>query len=323
MDLSLVDLAAIHRARDVVAGQIHRTPMASASGIGHLAGCRLSLKLELFQKTGAFKIRGALNRFSVLTDDERRRGVCTVSAGNHAQGVALAARLARTPCLVVMPENAVRSKVEATRAYGAEVVLHGDLTTIFPRVRQIEAERRMVFIHPFDHPLIIAGQGTTGLELIEDLPDTDVMVVPVGGGGLASGVAAAVKAISPSCRVIGVEPHGADAMHRSLASGKPEKLDRLDTIADGLSAPFAGELTLAHCRALLDDLVLVDDEELLTAMRLLMERCKILAEPAGAAATAALLAGRIGGLGDSVRVAAIVSGGNVDLGRVAEFLTGS
>ena len=322
-DTPLVDLGAIRKAGQVVADRVHRTPVASAAGLGRLAGCRLSLKLELFQKTGSFKIRGALNRLAALPEPERRRGVCTVSAGNHAQGVALAARLFDTPCTVVMPENAVRSKVAATRDYGAEVILHGDLTTIFERVKQVEEEQARVFIHPFDHPDIIAGQGTVGLETMEDLPDTDVVVVPVGGGGLASGVAAAVKAIAPACRVIGVEPYGADAMHRSLRSGKAEKLASLDTIADGLSAPFAGELTLAHCQALLDDLVRVSDEEMVTAMRLLLERCKILAEPAGAAATAALLAGRISGLGDGVSVAAIISGGNVDLGRLAELLSAS
>ena len=318
----LVQLEAIRAAADRVAPRVHRTPVTSAAGIGRLAGCRLSLKLELFQKTGAFKIRGALNRLASLSAAERARGVCTVSAGNHAQGVALAARLmGNTPCTVVMPENAVQSKIEATRAYGAEVILHGDLTTVFARGKQVEAEENRVFIHPFDHPDIIAGQGTVGLETMEDLQDVDVVVVPIGGGGLASGVATAVKSMAPNCRVIGVEPYGADSMHRSLRSGKAEKLASLDTIADGLSAPFAGELTLAHCQAHLDDLVRVSDDEMVAAMRLLLERCKILAEPAGAAATAALLAGRIGGLGDHVHVVAIVSGGNIDLNRVAALFT--
>ena len=319
-DTRLVDLSAIQRARDVLADRVHHTPVASASGLGRRAGCQLSLKLELFQKTGSFKIRGALNRLAALTDEERRTGVCSVSAGNHAQGVALAARMFGTPCTVVMPENAVLSKVEATRGYGAEVILHGDLTTIFDRVKRLEEERGMAFIHPFDHPDIIAGQGTVGLELVEDLDGLDVVVVPVGGGGLASGVAAAVKAVAPACRVIGVEPRGADAMFRSLRSGRPEKLSSLDTIADGLSAPFAGELTLAHCQAFLDDLVRVNDDEIVHAMRLLLERCKILAEPAGAAAAAALLAGHVSHLGDATRVAAIISGGNVDLTRLTDLL---
>ena len=317
----LIHIDTIRAATTRLAGRVRRTPVTSATSLGRLAGCRLSLKLELFQRTGAFKIRGALNRLGALSAAERARGVCTVSAGNHAQCVALAARLLdNTPCTVVMPEQAVRSKVEATRAYGAEVILHGDLTTVFARVKQVADERNQVFIHPFDHPDIIAGQGTVGLETMEDLQDVDVVVVPIGGGGLASGVATAVKSMAPHCRVIGVEPFGADSMHRSLASGKPEKLEAIDTIADGLSAPFAGELTLAHCQAHLDDLVRVTDDELVTAMRLLLERCKVLAEPAGAAATAALLAGRIAGLGDHVHVAAIVSGGNIDLDQVARLV---
>jgi threonine dehydratase len=317
----LVSLEEIRRARVTIAGHVHRTPVASATGLGRLCGCRLFLKQELFQRTGAFKVRGALNRLAGLSPEERRRGVCTVSAGNHAQGTALAARLAGAPCVVVMPANAVRSKLEATRDYGAEVILHGDLTQVFDRVRQVEEERGMVFIHPFDHPDIIAGQGTVGLEMMEDLDDLDVVVVPIGGGGLISGVAAAVKEISPGTRVIGVEPLGADSMWRSLRSGRPEKLERIDTIADGLSSPFAGEWTLAHVQALVDDVVRVSDDEMVEAMRLLLSRCKILAEPAGAAATAALIAGRVGGLGDErTRVAAVVSGGNIDLSRLSELL---
>ncbi len=318
---SLVDLAAIRRARQVLGDRVHRTPVASAESLGRLAGCTLFLKQELFQRTGAFKIRGALNFLASLDPEARQRGVCTVSAGNHAQGVALAARLAGAPCVVVMPEGAVASKIEATRGYGAEVILHGDLTQIFTRVKEIEQERRLTFVHPFDHRGIIAGQGTVGLELMEDLADLDAVVVPVGGGGLISGVAAAVKGISPRTRVFGVEPEGADAMWRSLRSGRPECLERLETIADGLSAPFAGELTLAHVQALVDDVVRITDAEMVEAMRLLLSRCKILAEPAGAAATAALLAGKIPLPGGQARVAAVVSGGNVDLERLAAFLT--
>jgi threonine dehydratase len=320
-DAKLVGLDAIRRARQILADRVHRTPVASATSLGRLCGCRLFLKQELFQRTGAFKIRGALHRVASLSPQERRRGVCTVSAGNHAQGTALAARLSGAACVVVMPEGAVRSKVEAARDYGAEVILHGDITRIFERVRQVEEERGMVFIHPFDHPDIIAGQGTVGLELMEDLPDLAAVVVPIGGGGLVSGVAAAVKALSPRTRVIGVEPFGADAMWRSLASGRPEKLDRIETIADGLSAPFAGEHTLAHVQAWVDDIVRVSDEEMVRAMRLLLSRCKILAEPAGAAATAALLARKVKGIaGESTPVAAIVSGGNIDLAGLRELL---
>jgi threonine dehydratase len=317
---SLVQLAAIQQARELIAGKVHHTPVAPSSGLGRMFGCRFFLKEELFQRTGAFKLRGALVRIASLSPDELSRGVCTVSAGNHAQGTALAARLAGIPCTVVMPVNAVRSKVDATRHYGAEVILHGDLTTIFQRVRSVEEEQKLAFIHPFDHPDIIRGQGTVGLELMEDLPDLDVVVVPIGGGGLASGVAAAVKGMSPGTRVIGVEPFGADAMWQSLKSGRPERLERLDTIADGLSAPFAGEHTLAHISHLVDDVVRVTDAEIVTGMRLLLSRCKIMAEPAGAAATAALAAGKIPGLTPQTRVAAIVSGGNVDLAQLAALI---
>jgi threonine dehydratase len=316
----LVNLAAIRQAREIVAGKVHHTPVASSTGLGKMFGCRLFLKEELFQRTGSFKLRGALVRIASLSPAELRRGVCTVSAGNHAQGTALASQLAGLPCVVVMPVNAVRSKVEATRQYGAEVILHGDLTTIFQRVRSVEEEQNLVFVHPFDHPDIIRGQGTVGLELMEDLPDLDVVVVPIGGGGLASGVAAAVKGLSPRTRVIGVEPFGADAMWQSLQSGRPERLERLDTIADGLSAPFAGENTLAHISHLVDDVVRVTDEEIIHGMRLLLSRCKIMAEPAGAATTAALAAGKIPGLTPQTRVAAIVSGGNIDLAQLASLL---
>ncbi|MFQ5768530.1 MAG: threonine/serine dehydratase [Acidobacteriota bacterium] len=317
----LVGLEDIRAARGVIAGNVHRTEVASSAALAHRTGCKPFLKQEMFQRTGAFKIRGALNRLASLSARQRAAGVCTVSAGNHAQGVALAARMAAIPCCVVMPENAARSKVEATEGYGAEVILHGDLSQIFPRVRQVEQERGMTFIHPFDHPRIIAGQGTTGLELVEDAPHLDIVVVPVGGGGLISGVAAAVKAVSPGTRVIGVEPYGADAMWRSLQSGKAERLERLETIADGLSAPFAGELTLAHVQALVDDLVRVTDDEMREAMGFLLSRCKLLAEPAGAAAAAALLAGKITWpAGPAPTVGLILSGGNIDLARLAALL---
>jgi threonine dehydratase len=317
---SLVNLAAIRQAGEIISGKVHRTPVAQSTSLGTLFGCRLFLKEELFQRTGAFKLRGALVRIASLSPAELSRGVCTVSAGNHAQGTALAAQLAGIPCVVVMPVNAVRSKVEATRHYGAEVILHGDLTTIFQRVRSVEEEQNLVFVHPFDHPDIIRGQGTVGLELMEDVPDLDVVVVPIGGGGLASGIAAAVKELSPRTRVIGVEPFGADSMWRSLRSGRPEKLDRLDTIADGLSSPFAGENTLAHISHLVDDVVRVTDQEIVHGMRLLLSRCKVMAEPAGAATTAALAAGKIPGLTPETRVAAIVSGGNIDLTQLAALL---
>ena len=319
---SLVTLADIRRAREATAPHLHHTPMATSATLSAMTGCRLTLKQELFQKTGSFKVRGALNRLSVLSDDEKRRGVLTVSAGNHAAGVAWAARLYSVPCTVVMPNHAPRSKLEAVRGYGAEVILNETgFEGIFERVKAIEAERGLLFIPPFDDPRIIAGQGVVGLEIVEDFPEPDLVVVPIGGGGLMSGVAAAVKAASPGTRVVGVEPFGADAMWRSLQSGRPERLERIDTLADGLSAPFAGELTFAHVRALVDEVVRVTDAEIVAAMRLILTRCKLLVEPAAAAATAALLAGRVGGITSDLRVVAILSGGNVDPERLGGMLS--
>ncbi|MBI1853353.1 MAG: pyridoxal-phosphate dependent enzyme [Planctomycetes bacterium] len=308
--------AAAARIRDVA----HRTPLVRSETLSRLAGCDLHLKLESFQRTGSFKFRGALNRMALLTDDERRRGVITVSAGNHAQALACAAARANVKCVVVMPEAAVRSKVDATRGYGAEVVLHGDVKQIFAKCHEIARERGLLFVHAFDEPAILAGAGTTGLEIMEDLPDVDVVVAGVGGGGLSGGVSVAVRALRPAARVIGVEPEGAPKMHRSFAEGHAVKLDRIDTIADGLAAPFAGELTFAHLRAHAEGVVLVTDAEIIAAMRLLLERCKLLAEPAGAAATAALLASKIPDVRGK-RVVAILSGGNVDLQRLSTLLS--
>ena len=316
----LVTLDDIRRAREVGAAHLHRTPMAASESLSGLAGCRLTLKQELFQKTGSFKVRGALNRLSTLTAEEKRRGVLTVSAGNHAAGVAWAARLSGAPCTVVMPNTAPRSKLEAVRAYGAEVILNETgFEGIFERVRAVEAERGLLFIPPFDDPRIIAGQGVVGLEIVEDFPEPDLVVVPIGGGGLMSGVATAVKAVSPRTRVVGVEPVGADAMWRSLQSGRPERLEQVETLADGLAAPFAGELTFAHIRARVDAVVRVTDAEIVQAMRLILTRCKLLVEPAAAAATAALLAGKVPGIAPDARVVAILSGGNVDPERLGDL----
>ncbi len=296
-----------------------RTPLVGSETLSRLTGCDLHLKLESFQRTGSFKIRGALNRLALLTADERRRGVITVSAGNHAQGVACAAALSGVSAVVVMPESAAPSKVEATRGYGAEVILHGDVSQIFQRCHEIERERGLTFVHAFDEPAIIAGAGTVGLEIVEDLPDVDVVLAGVGGGGLASGVSVAVRGLRPEARVIGVEPEGAPKMHRSFAEGRAVKLDGIRTIADGLAPPFAGELTFAHLRALAERIVLVSDPEILAALRLLLERCKLLVEPAGAAALAALLAGRIPEASGK-RVCVVLSGGNADLGRLVDWL---
>jgi threonine dehydratase len=315
----MLALSAIEAARQRIAGRVHRTPLLSASRLGARAGVTLAVKCESLQKTGSFKVRGALNTVVQLDETARRRGVITVSAGNHAQALAWAARDVGVRCTVVMPTVASRTKIEASRGYGAEVVLHGASgVEAFARAHELAAERQLVFVHPFDDEEIQAGQGTVGLELLEQAPDTEAVVVPIGGGGLIAGIAAAIKARRPEVRVYGVEPTGAAAMRRSLDAGRPMRLETLDTIADGLAAPMAGERAYEIVARHVDDVVLVGDDEIAAAMRDLLFSAKLLAEPAGAAATAAVLAGRLPLAGR--RVVAIVSGGNVDAERLAGVL---
>lgn len=315
----MVTLGDIKDARTRVGSDVHRTPLAFSRTFSELLGEHLYLKQECLQKTGSFKPRGALNKLRQLTPEERQRGVITVSAGNHAQSLAYGARISHVRATVVMPANASQGKAEAARAYGAEVVLHGDVKAAFARCLDLQRERGLTLVHPFDDPAIIAGQGTVGLEILEDLPDADLVIVGIGGGGLISGIATAIKEQRPRCRVVGVEPEGAAAMARSLEARRVVRLETVDTIADGLGAPFAGELTLAHVQRYVDDVVLVSDEEIVKAVRLLLERCKLLVEPAGAAALAALLSGKVtpppGG-----RTVAVLSGGNIDLPRLKSIL---
>lgn len=280
----------------------------------------LWLKCENLQKTGSFKPRGVLNRVLQLGEEEANRGVVTVSAGNHAQALAWGASAVGVPSVVVMPEDAPRAKVEASRSYGADVILKGTVFDAFERAREIERERGLVFVHPFDDPEIIAGQGTVGLEILEDGPAIDVVVVPVGGGGLLTGIAGAIATRRPEVRVYGVEPEGADSMRRSLDAGEAVHLDELDTIADGLGSPMAGDLTYPLTEAWVDDVVTVPDEEIAAAMGELLTWTKLMTEPAGAAAVATLLAGRIPDVDGDDSVAAVLSGGNVDLDRLSELI---
>ena len=317
IETDLISLSDVRAARDVIAGRVHRTPILGSTMLGEQTGVRLFFKPELLQKTGSFKVRGVLNALHHLSPEERRRGVVTLSAGNHAQALAWGARQYGITAVVVMPDGAPRSKVEATRGYGGEVVLtEGDLleTTL-----AIQRHRNLTLVHPFDDPRIIAGQGTVGLEIVEDVPDLDVVVVSVGGGGLISGIATAVKAMRPEARVFGVEPEGSAVMKKSLERGEPIALEDRATIADGLNAPFAGRHTLAHMQARVDDLVLVSDTEIVEALRLLLARTKLLAEPAAATALAGLLAGGLD-IPESATVVCVLSGGNVDLERLKEFL---
>lgn len=314
--ITLSDIRAAHRRID---GRVHRTPVLSATRLGQRAGATLVLKCESLQRTGSFKVRGALNRVAQLDEESRRRGVITVSAGNHAQALAWASRDAGVRCTVVMPRAASPTKVEASKGYGAEVVLHGvNSIEAFARAHELAAERELTFVHPFEDDEVQAGQGTVGLEILDQVPDVEVVIVPIGGGGLIAGIAVAIKEQRPSVAVYGVEPTGAAAMRQSLDAGRAVQLQSLQTIADGLAAPMAGERAYAVVARYVDDVVLVTDAEIAASMRDLLLSAKLLAEGGGAAATAALLAGRlpIGGK----RVVSVVSGGNVDAERIKQIL---
>lgn len=315
----MVGLRDITAAQSVLHGRVHRTPLLSSRALGRRAGGDVLLKAESLQRTGSFKARGALNRLAHLTAAERARGLITISAGNHAQAVAWAAAQEALPVTVVMPAAAVPSKVEASRGYGADVVLHGDIFAAFARMDELRRETGATLVHPFDDAHVIAGQGTVGVEICDDVPDVDVVVVPIGGGGLIAGVAAAVRALRPGARIIGVEPVGAAAMRRALDAGAPVRLDRVDSIADGLGAPMTGPIVLEHVQALVDDVVLVRDDEIVAALAMLLDRCKLLVEPAGAAGVAALLNGHVR-VTAGARVAIVLSGGNIDLQRLRSLL---
>jgi threonine dehydratase len=317
----MLDLAAVRSAREQISGRIHATPTVTATRLGERVGVKLVLKCENLQKTGSFKARGALNKLSRLSATERGNGVVTVSAGNHAQALAWAASATGVRATVVMPAAASPAKIDASRGYGAEVVLHG-ATSIeaFGRARELEEERGLTFVHPFDDELICAGAGTAGLELLEQAGDLDVVVIPIGGGGLITGMLVAIKESNPEIRVYGVEPTGAPSMRLSLDQGRAVHLASVNTIADGLAAPMAGELNYEIVRRYVDDVVLIDDATIGAGMRDLLFSAKLLAEPAGAAATAAVLSGAIP-LKGGERVAAVVSGGNVDATKLISILS--
>jgi threonine dehydratase len=330
MDLAdrTVSLAAMEAARDRLAGRVQRTPVLSSrtsarfveavSGVLPADG-RVYLKAEHLQVTGSFKPRAATSRIASLSADERARGIITMSAGNAAQAYAWAARDQGVRATVVMPTGAVRSKVDACRGYGAEVVLHGEhVGQGFEEMERLRVERDLVVCHPFDDPEVIAGNGSVGLELLDDLPEVDLVVVGIGGGGLISGVAGALKQRRPSVRVVGVEPVGSDAMTQALAAGAPVRIEPR-SVADGLGAPFAGAWTLPMVQRYVDEVVRLTDGEILAGLRFAVERLKQVLEPAGAAALAALLVGRVAPRAGE-RVAVILSGGNVEVARLGALL---
>jgi threonine dehydratase len=328
LDVPAADIeAAARRLHGIVA----RTPVLTSSTAAawvraatgvRLAGDRVALKAEHLQTTGSFKARGMTNRIGTLPQDARSRGAITLSAGNAGAAYAWAGRAAGVPVTVVMPAGAVRSKVEACQGYGARVVLHGaHVGETFAEMERLRDAEGLTFVHPFDDPAVIAGNGTAGLELVEDVPDVDVVVVGVGGGGLISGVAAAVKARRPSARVVGVEPIGSEAMSQALAAGAIVTVQPT-SVADGLGAPFAGAWTLAMVQRHVDEIVRVDDPTILAGLRFGVERLKQVLEPAGAAALAALLAGAVP-VRDGERVAVVLSGGNVEVSRLGALLAGA
>jgi threonine dehydratase len=295
-----------------------RTPVLTSSTIDALTGAKVHFKCENLQRMGAFKFRGAYNALSQLTPDEKRRGVVTFSSGNHAQAVALAGKLLGIPATIVMPTDAPPVKLDATRGYGAEVVLYEKNQDRAELAKRISSERGLMLIPPFDHPHIVAGQGTAAKELIEDAGPLDILMVPCGGGGLLSGCAVAARHLSPGCRVIGVEPAAGDDGLRSFRSGKLETIGLPVTIADGARTTSLGKITFALIRAHVDDFLTVTDAELLQSMFFLWERMKIVVEPTGALAACALLEKKIDARGK--RVGVILSGGNVDVKAMAALL---
>ena len=314
----MIGLDDVRAAARRLEGVAHRTPVLSSRTLDERVGARVLLKAEPLQRTGSFKFRGAYNKVASLSDEERERGVVAFSSGNHAQAVALAARLHGSRATIVMPADAPAIKLDATRGYGAEVVTYDryseDREAIGARLAE---ERGLTLVRPFDDPLVMAGQGTAALELLEDAGHVDLFLGPVGGGGLIAGCATAVKATLPGSRVIGVEPEAGDDYRRSLEAGERLQIPVPDTIADALQIASPGELTFEVNSRLLDGVATVSDRELIEAMRFLFERMKLVAEPGGAAALAALLAGNVEP-GDTVAV--VVSGGNIGADRFAELL---
>lgn len=299
-------------------GVAHRTPVLRSRTLDRIVGAEVLLKCENFQRVGAFKFRGAYNAASRLTPEQLSRGVAAYSSGNHAQAVALAARELGAAAVIVMPEDAPRSKRAATEGYGAEIVTYdrysGDRVAI---AEALAADRGLALIPPYEHPHVMAGQGTAALELLEEAGELDVLLAPVGGGGLIAGSATAVKGLRPGIRVVGVEPEAGDDTKRSLEAGRRVEIPVPRTIADGQALHTPGELTFSVNRRLVEAITLVSDDEIRAAMRFAFERLKIVVEPSGATPLAALLAGRVGDL--PRRVGVIVSGGNIDAGRFAEL----
>ena len=298
-----------------IAPHIKHTPLLTSRQLSDLTGFDVRLKAECFQRVGSYKIRGPLNKFALMPPDQKQRGVVCSSAGNHAQGVALAARIHGIRAVVCMAENATPAKIAATKGYGAEVVLHGTIwDEANEKAKELVRDQGLTYIHPFDDAQLIAGQGTLGLEIIQDWPDVDAVIVPIGGGGLISGVSMAVKSHNPKIRVIGVESSDGPAMQRSVRAGRLETID-CRTVIDGLRVRRCGELNFSIVQRFVDDIVALPDRDIFDAMLWIMERCKLVVEGAAAAPVAALLHGLVT-MPSGSRVVAVLSGGNLNLDQL-------
>lgn len=315
----MVTLADIEKARQLMRSTVHKTAFTYNQTFSSICGNQVYLKQENFQKTGSFKIRGAFNKIINLSEEEKHRGVITASAGNHAQGVAYSARMQGIRAVVVMPEYTPIAKVTATRDYGAEVILYGNgYDEAYKKACEVQRENGMTFIHAFNDEHIIAGQGTIGIEMLEDIADLDMIVVPVGGGGLIAGIATAAKAIRPDIKVIGVEAAGFDAMKKSLEEGEIITINTANTIADGIAVKRPGDITFDIIRKYVDDVVTVTEDEIAATILMLLERAKIIVEGAGAASLAAVLDKKI--LTRDRKIGVVVSGGNIDINLVSMII---
>lgn len=314
-----ISLEEVNKAREILAGIAVRTELAYTNTLSDLTDNCVYLKMENQQRTGSFKLRGAYNKVANLSAEEKRHGIIASSAGNHAQGTALAGTLFGIPSTIVMPKNAPLSKVKATRSYGAKVVLHGEVyDEAFAEARRIQAQQQLTFIHPFNDPLVIAGQGTIALEILEDLPDVEAVVVPIGGGGLIAGIALAVKKLKPAVKVIGVQTQNMPSMAEAIAQGKIVTCNGSSTIADGIAVKTPGELTFNIIQRYVDDIVTVDEEEIASAILLLLERVKTITEGAGAVAAAAVL-NKLPGYKQR-KIATVISGGNIDVNMMCRII---
>lgn len=320
---SMVSIEEIRAARNRIEGEARKTPLDRSSTFARKAGVEsVGFKMENLQRTGAFKIRGAYNRVSQLSKQEKKKGVVAASSGNHAQGVALASKEVDVDATIVMPEGTPDSKVEAVKGYGAEVVLHGEVyDDAYEKARELEEEKDLEFVHPYNDRDVIAGQGTLGLELVEQFPEMDVVLVAVGGGGLVSGIGKAVKAFDPSVKVVGVQTEGCGTAKETLESGEVHYREKTDTIADGIETKHVGKKACEHFQEVVDEVVYVSDDQTAAAMKLLAERQKTVAEPAGAVAAAALLFNRQFDELDleGKNVAVPLCGGNVDMEEFSEY----